>query len=522
MPEPIAEAGLGSRYGAFDIDSIPPVTTTSCCPARIIRSASAIARSDEAHTLLIVSAGTSFGIACADGRLARGRLPGTGLQHLAHDDVPDLGRVDPDALEPGPDRDRAELRSPAGRASPPPRRPNGVRTAETITERVMRRSYRRRAGAQRTQASVGARATGRTPRAIETVASTSDSCAISDGGVRACGSAWRAARPRDPARREPSASLHVSLPASIPTGTPAAQRPRRASPSATDRVDDRAAEHRRPAAEGEVAPRLVVRTGHPRRTCTRRRPRRRGASRERRDGRSAGVRPTPPGRWRPAPRPRAAGRRRAGGRPRGRRTRPTRSSRAAEANRPFGELDRLPDEHRRVARADERLAPGSRRRRRRRAGRPPTPGRSVHRRARATAGTSPAPVRIRNRRPTATARPPRPSGPTRRRPSSSAPSRSARSGRRGRRAPASGPPPRCRATTRGGASRGRRLRTTAPSAAASRRTIADTALLAAGRAGSAQELVEEGGDRHRPKHYATRADGDPRGCDAQAAATSAR
>ena len=55
-------APLGSRYGAFDIDSIPPVTTTSCSPARIIRSAISIARIDDAQTLLIVSAGTSFGI----------------------------------------------------------------------------------------------------------------------------------------------------------------------------------------------------------------------------------------------------------------------------------------------------------------------------------------------------------------------------------------------------------------------------------------------------------------------------
>ena len=50
-----------STYGAFDIDSIPPVTTTSTSPARIIGSAISTARIDEAHTLLIVSRGISIG-----------------------------------------------------------------------------------------------------------------------------------------------------------------------------------------------------------------------------------------------------------------------------------------------------------------------------------------------------------------------------------------------------------------------------------------------------------------------------
>ena len=49
-------------YGAFDIDSIPPVTTSSASPARIIESAISTARIDDAHTLLIVSDGTSIGI----------------------------------------------------------------------------------------------------------------------------------------------------------------------------------------------------------------------------------------------------------------------------------------------------------------------------------------------------------------------------------------------------------------------------------------------------------------------------
>jgi hypothetical protein len=53
MPYP--NRAFGRRYGAFDIDSIPPATITSCSPARIITSASVAARMPEAHTLLIVS-----------------------------------------------------------------------------------------------------------------------------------------------------------------------------------------------------------------------------------------------------------------------------------------------------------------------------------------------------------------------------------------------------------------------------------------------------------------------------------
>ena len=43
------------------IDSMPPVTTTSMSPARIIESAISIALIEDAQTLLIVSAGVSIG-----------------------------------------------------------------------------------------------------------------------------------------------------------------------------------------------------------------------------------------------------------------------------------------------------------------------------------------------------------------------------------------------------------------------------------------------------------------------------
>ena len=61
-----------SRYGAFDIDSIPPPTPTSRSPARIAVSRMPAARMPDAHTLLIVSEDVSFGIpplicACREG-----------------------------------------------------------------------------------------------------------------------------------------------------------------------------------------------------------------------------------------------------------------------------------------------------------------------------------------------------------------------------------------------------------------------------------------------------------------------
>ena len=53
---------LGSRCGAWLIDSWPPATTTSNSPARISWSASAIASTPDRQTLLMVSAGTVSGM----------------------------------------------------------------------------------------------------------------------------------------------------------------------------------------------------------------------------------------------------------------------------------------------------------------------------------------------------------------------------------------------------------------------------------------------------------------------------
>ena len=52
----------GRRYGAWLIDSMPPVTATSTSPARIAWSAMPTARIPDAQTLFTVSDGTSRGI----------------------------------------------------------------------------------------------------------------------------------------------------------------------------------------------------------------------------------------------------------------------------------------------------------------------------------------------------------------------------------------------------------------------------------------------------------------------------
>src|SRR3954465_13130053 len=104
-------------YGAFVIDSMPPVTTTSTSPTRIIESAISTARIDDAQTLLIVSAGAFVRQpgparpAPPPGRyrpLPRGRLADPALQHLAHDHVLRLGWLEADPVERGADRDPAE------------------------------------------------------------------------------------------------------------------------------------------------------------------------------------------------------------------------------------------------------------------------------------------------------------------------------------------------------------------------------------------------------------------------------
>ena len=81
---------FGSTCGALVIDSMPPATMISNSPARISWSASAIASSPDRQTLLMSIDGTVIGMPACAAALRTGQLPGTGLQHLAHDDVVDL------------------------------------------------------------------------------------------------------------------------------------------------------------------------------------------------------------------------------------------------------------------------------------------------------------------------------------------------------------------------------------------------------------------------------------------------
>src|SRR5439155_19440971 len=125
-----------SAYGAFDIDSMPPVTTTSTSPARTIESAISIARIDEAQTLLIVSAGTSIGRPAPIEAWRAGAWPAPPCStwpmitySTSFGSSPIRSNAALIACEPSSVASQS--------LSPPPSLPNGVRTAETITERAI-------------------------------------------------------------------------------------------------------------------------------------------------------------------------------------------------------------------------------------------------------------------------------------------------------------------------------------------------------------------------------------------------
>ena len=132
-------APCASAYGAFDIDSIPPVTTTLDVAGADHRVGD-LDRADRRGADLVDRVRRRLDRQPrGDRRLPRGRLPRAALEHLAHDHVLRLVRLDPGALERGADRDRAELGRRCAGASPPPSLPNGVRTAPTMTLRAMLR-----------------------------------------------------------------------------------------------------------------------------------------------------------------------------------------------------------------------------------------------------------------------------------------------------------------------------------------------------------------------------------------------
>src|SRR3954468_21857457 len=131
-PRRYPKRAFGRMYGAFDIDSMPPVTTTSTSPARIIESAISTALTDDAQTLLIVSLGVSIGSPPPIAACRAGACPAPPCRTWpmitycgSWGSMPARSSAAPTAIDPS---------SVAGRsASPPPRRPNGVRTALTMT-----------------------------------------------------------------------------------------------------------------------------------------------------------------------------------------------------------------------------------------------------------------------------------------------------------------------------------------------------------------------------------------------------
>ena len=107
-----------------------------CPPARIIRSAISIARTDEAHTLLMVSADLlrdpAPTAACRAGACP---APACSTWPMITYSTSSASTPARSSLA----RITIEPSSVAGCAArPPPRRPNGVRTAETMTERLTR------------------------------------------------------------------------------------------------------------------------------------------------------------------------------------------------------------------------------------------------------------------------------------------------------------------------------------------------------------------------------------------------
>src|SRR5881397_2269220 len=121
-------------YGAFDIDSIPPVTTTSTSPARIIESAISTARIEDAQTLLIVSAGVSFGRPAPIAACRAGAWPAPACSTW-----PMITYCGSCGSTPTRSSAARIATAPSSGASwdarPPPSLPKGVRTAETITDR---------------------------------------------------------------------------------------------------------------------------------------------------------------------------------------------------------------------------------------------------------------------------------------------------------------------------------------------------------------------------------------------------
>src|SRR5437016_2961096 len=118
---------------------MPPVTTSSWSPARIIWSAISTARIDDAQTLLIVSAPTSIGIPAPIAAWRAGAWPAPAWRTW-----PMITYSTPDGSSPARSSAARMTIEPSSvaalSASEPPSFPKGVRTAETMTERLIQAS----------------------------------------------------------------------------------------------------------------------------------------------------------------------------------------------------------------------------------------------------------------------------------------------------------------------------------------------------------------------------------------------
>src|SRR5438477_2645625 len=127
-------------YGAFDIDSMPPATTTWWSPARIIWSAISTARIDDAQTLLIVSEPTSIGSPAPIDACRAGAWPAPPCSTC-----PMITYSTSSFWTPARSSAARITIAPSSvaclSASEPPSFANGVRTAETITERPIGPRY---------------------------------------------------------------------------------------------------------------------------------------------------------------------------------------------------------------------------------------------------------------------------------------------------------------------------------------------------------------------------------------------
>ncbi len=123
---------FSSRYGAFDIDSMPPATATSYSPAAIALPTSMTARMPEPQTLCTVTQGTVFGMPAPSEAWRAGACPMPAWSTLPRTTCSM-------SWGPTPARSRAALiamepRAGAGSEDSLPRNdPIGVRTAERMT-----------------------------------------------------------------------------------------------------------------------------------------------------------------------------------------------------------------------------------------------------------------------------------------------------------------------------------------------------------------------------------------------------